>query len=76
MLISIWSDLNMSWKMLHFARVILEKSPDSTREKVKIFAALAEVSMQRGSLSYLSYTCIYLVNSLDAYGLTFCLQKT
>jgi hypothetical protein len=44
--------------MLHFARVILEKSPGSTREKVKIFAALAEVSMRRGSLSCLSYACI------------------
>ena len=54
----------MAWKMLHVARVILEKeyspekSPGSTRAEVKVFAALAKVSMQLGSLSYLSYACI------------------
>ncbi|XP_047086212.1 uncharacterized protein LOC124697712 [Lolium rigidum] len=50
-------DLNLSWKMLHFARVILEKSPDSTREKVKIFAALAEVSIQREDIEYSFIAC-------------------
>ncbi|KAL5198129.1 hypothetical protein ABZP36_001641 [Zizania latifolia] len=41
------SDLDQAWKMLDIARAIVEKSPDDTIEKVKIFSALAEVSMER-----------------------------
>ncbi|KAG8081355.1 hypothetical protein GUJ93_ZPchr0007g4120 [Zizania palustris] len=41
------SDLDQAWKMLDIARAIVEKSPDDTMEKVKIFSALAEVSMER-----------------------------
>jgi hypothetical protein len=52
------SDLDLPWRMLHVARSILEKSPGSTMEKVEILATLAEVSMQGGSLSYLSYARI------------------
>uniref|UniRef100_A0ACD5UZF8 Uncharacterized protein n=1 Tax=Avena sativa TaxID=4498 RepID=A0ACD5UZF8_AVESA len=41
------SDLDLAWKMLDIARAIVEKNPDNTMEKVKIFSALAEVSMER-----------------------------
>jgi nuclear autoantigenic sperm protein len=41
------SDLDLSWKMLDIARVIVEKSPDSTLQKVKIFSVLGEVSLER-----------------------------
>ncbi|XP_062187934.1 uncharacterized protein LOC133891240 [Phragmites australis] len=41
------SDLDLSWKMLDIARAIVEKSPDNTLEKVKIFSALGEVSLER-----------------------------
>uniref|UniRef100_A0A0E0Q3J2 Tetratricopeptide SHNi-TPR domain-containing protein n=1 Tax=Oryza rufipogon TaxID=4529 RepID=A0A0E0Q3J2_ORYRU len=41
------SDLDQAWKMLDIARAIVEKSPDDTLEKAKIFSALAEVSMER-----------------------------
>uniref|UniRef100_A0A0D9WV29 Tetratricopeptide SHNi-TPR domain-containing protein n=1 Tax=Leersia perrieri TaxID=77586 RepID=A0A0D9WV29_9ORYZ len=41
------SDLDQAWKMLDIARAIIEKSPDDTLEKAKIFSALAEVSMER-----------------------------
>jgi hypothetical protein len=50
------SDLDPAWKMLDIARAIVEKSPDNTLEKVKIFSALAEVSMERGILCHLSYS--------------------
>ncbi|XP_051196855.1 uncharacterized protein [Lolium perenne] len=56
-IIEYYSDLDLAWKMLHFARVILEKSPGSTREKVKIFAALAEVSMRREDRDYSIIAC-------------------
>lgn len=36
--------------MLDIARVIVEKSPDNPLLKVKIFSALGEVSLERGSL--------------------------
>ncbi|PNT61481.1 hypothetical protein BRADI_5g15692v3 [Brachypodium distachyon] len=41
------SDLDLAWKMLDIARAIVEKTPDNTMEKVNIFSALAEVSMER-----------------------------
>ncbi|CAM0905245.1 unnamed protein product [Alopecurus aequalis] len=41
------SDLDLAWKMLDIARAIVEKNSDNTMEKVKIFSALAEVSMER-----------------------------
>ncbi|GJN10424.1 hypothetical protein PR202_ga28515 [Eleusine coracana subsp. coracana] len=41
------SDLDLSWKMLDIARVIVEKSPDNILLKVKIFSALGEVSLER-----------------------------
>lgn len=41
------SDLDLAWKMLDVARAIVEKSPEDTIEKVNIFAALGEVSMER-----------------------------
>uniref|UniRef100_J3MI88 Tetratricopeptide SHNi-TPR domain-containing protein n=2 Tax=Oryza brachyantha TaxID=4533 RepID=J3MI88_ORYBR len=41
------SDLDQAWKILDIARAIVEKSPDDTMEKAKIFSALAEVSMER-----------------------------
>jgi hypothetical protein len=53
-------------------------------EKVKVFSALADVkimstlgrgSLGRGSQSYLSYSCIQLVNGLIKHG-HFYLQKT
>lgn len=49
------SDLDLAWKMLNTARAIVAKSPDKTMEKVNILNALAEISMKRGKLSYLSY---------------------
>lgn len=47
------SDLDLSWKLLDIARAIVEKSPEDTMEKVNIWAALGEVSMERG----LSFLC-------------------
>ncbi|KAJ4747381.1 Nuclear autoantigenic sperm protein [Rhynchospora pubera] len=44
------SDLDLAWKMLDIARVIAEQSPEDTLEKVNIFSALAEVSMEREDL--------------------------
>nr|BAK05044.1 predicted protein [Hordeum vulgare subsp. vulgare] len=41
------SDLDLAWQMLDIARGIVEKNPENTLEKVKIFCALAEVSMER-----------------------------
>ncbi|TKW30253.1 hypothetical protein SEVIR_2G023100v4 [Setaria viridis] len=41
------SDLDLSWKMLDIARAIVEKSPDNTIEKVKIYSALGEVALER-----------------------------
>lgn len=55
------SDLDLAWKMLDIARAIVEKNPDNTMEKVKIFSALAEVSMERGDLCCPSYSCNKLV---------------
>jgi nuclear autoantigenic sperm protein len=45
------NDLDHSWKMLDIARAIVEKSPENTMEKVKIYSALAEVATERGSHS-------------------------
>ncbi|XP_044985856.1 uncharacterized protein LOC123453151 isoform X2 [Hordeum vulgare subsp. vulgare] len=42
------SDLDLAWKMLNTARVIVAKSPDKTMEKVNILNLLAEISMRRG----------------------------
>ncbi|KQJ87833.2 hypothetical protein BRADI_4g13794v3 [Brachypodium distachyon] len=48
------SDLDLAWKQLNFARVIVEKSPnDNAMEKFKILFALAEVSMERGDFDNL-----------------------
>ncbi|KAF3323969.1 protein NASP [Carex littledalei] len=44
------SDLDLAWKMLDIARVIAENCPEDTLEKVNIFSALAEVSMEREDL--------------------------
>ncbi|CAD6226988.1 unnamed protein product [Miscanthus lutarioriparius] len=41
------NDLDLSWKMLDIARAIVEKTPDNTMEKVKIYSALAEVATER-----------------------------
>ncbi|XP_072987663.1 NASP-related protein sim3 [Typha latifolia] len=41
------SDLDLAWKMLDVARAIVEKSPEATMEKVNVWAALGEVSMER-----------------------------
>ncbi|VAH97683.1 unnamed protein product [Triticum turgidum subsp. durum] len=41
------SDLDLAWKMLNTARVIVAKSPEKTMEKVTILTALAEISMRR-----------------------------
>ncbi|ONK60146.1 uncharacterized protein A4U43_C08F14870 [Asparagus officinalis] len=41
------SDLDLAWKMLDVARIIVEKSPEDTIEKVNIYAALGEVSLER-----------------------------
>ncbi|VAI39384.1 unnamed protein product [Triticum turgidum subsp. durum] len=41
------SDLDLAWKMLNTARVIVAKSPEKTMEKVNILIALAEISMTR-----------------------------
>ena len=65
------SDLDLAWKMLDISRAIVEKNPDSTMEKVKIFSALAEVSMERGILCHLSCSCHKLVLCLDIHGPTF-----
>uniref|UniRef100_A0ACD5Z8J6 Uncharacterized protein n=1 Tax=Avena sativa TaxID=4498 RepID=A0ACD5Z8J6_AVESA len=47
-------DFNLAWKMLHIAKTILEKCPESSIEKVKIFSALADVkilsAVGRGSM--------------------------
>jgi hypothetical protein len=70
--------------MLHIARTILEKCPGSSMEKVKVFSALADVkimsalvrgSLERGSQSDLTCSCIRLVNGLIKHG-HFYLQKT
>uniref|UniRef100_A0ACD5U943 Uncharacterized protein n=1 Tax=Avena sativa TaxID=4498 RepID=A0ACD5U943_AVESA len=58
-------DLDLAWKMLHVARVILEKSPGSTREKVKIFVALAKVSMQREDIEYSFIACFKALAILE-----------
>jgi len=47
------SDLDLAWKMLDIARAIVEKSPENTMEKVKIYSALGEVALERGCYSYL-----------------------
>ncbi|ONK60328.1 uncharacterized protein A4U43_C08F17050 [Asparagus officinalis] len=41
------SDLDLAWKMLDVARIIVEKSLEDTIEKVNIYAALGEVSLER-----------------------------
>jgi len=47
-------DFNLAWKMFHIAKTILEKCPESSIEKVKIFSALADVkilsAVGRGSM--------------------------
>ncbi|CAM0903915.1 unnamed protein product [Alopecurus aequalis] len=45
-------DLDLAWKMLHIARAILEKNPCFSMEKVEIFCALADVSMEREDIDY------------------------
>lgn len=42
------SDLDLAWKMLDVARAIVERCPDDNIEKVNIFSALGEVSLERG----------------------------
>ncbi|KAL0914659.1 hypothetical protein M5K25_015025 [Dendrobium thyrsiflorum] len=41
------SDLDLAWKMLDIARAIFEKKPEHSIEKVNVFSALGEVSMER-----------------------------
>ncbi|XP_077224052.1 tetratricopeptide repeat (TPR)-like superfamily protein [Tasmannia lanceolata] len=41
------SDLDLAWKLLDVARVIVEKQSVDTMEKVNILAALGEVSLER-----------------------------
>ena len=41
------SDLDLAWKMLDIARVILEKQPCDTIEKVNVISALGDVSLER-----------------------------
>ncbi|KAK6922788.1 hypothetical protein RJ641_011092 [Dillenia turbinata] len=41
------SDLDLAWKMLDVARVIVEKNSDDTMEKVNILSTLAEVALER-----------------------------
>lgn len=50
-------DLDLAWRMLHIARSILEKSPDSTMEKVEIFAVLSDVSMEAEDIDYSLIAC-------------------
>uniref|UniRef100_A0ACD5UPY2 Uncharacterized protein n=1 Tax=Avena sativa TaxID=4498 RepID=A0ACD5UPY2_AVESA len=64
-LYSMMIDLDLAWKMLHVARVILEKSPGSTREKVKVFVALAKVSMQREDIEYSFIACFKALAILE-----------
>jgi len=45
-------DLDLAWKMLHIARAIHEKCPFIPMEGVKIFRALAEVSLEREDIDY------------------------
>lgn len=42
------SDLDLAWKMLDVARVIVENHSGDTMEKVDILSALAEVALERG----------------------------
>lgn len=53
------SDLDLAWKNLEAARVILDKQED-TIEKVDVISALGDVSLERGKL--ISQCC----NSLQA----------
>lgn len=46
------SDLDMAWKMLDIARAITDKHSTDTMEKVDILCALAEISLERGSISF------------------------
>lgn len=41
------SDIDMAWEMLDIARALVEKSPGTTMEDVKILSALAEVCLKR-----------------------------
>ncbi|KAM0833227.1 hypothetical protein ACQ4PT_064391 [Festuca glaucescens] len=65
------SDLDLAWKMLHVARVIFEKCPGSSRDKVKILAALAKVSVQRDDTDNSFITCFkalaILANLVEPY---------
>lgn len=47
------SDLDLAWKMLDVARLIVEKHSDDTLEKVDILSALAEVALERGKVNLL-----------------------
>jgi hypothetical protein len=56
-------DLDMAWKMLDIARmIVLAKSPEKTMEKFNTFYALAEVYMKRGSSVLLVTTMLGQVN--------------
>ena len=46
------SDLDTAWKMLDIARAITDKHSTDTMEKVDILCALAEISLERGSVSF------------------------
>lgn len=48
------SDLDLAWKMLESARVILDKQED-TVEKVDVISALGDVSLERGRLIKLKF---------------------
>ena len=42
--------MDLAWKMLDIARAIAEKDSVNTMEKVDILLALAESSLERGTL--------------------------
>ncbi|XP_037436555.1 uncharacterized protein LOC119303525 [Triticum dicoccoides] len=58
-------DLDLAWKMLHVARAISEKSPGSTNEKYKLFAALARVSVERGDTNYSLIACFKALANME-----------
>uniref|UniRef100_A0ACD5Z5B9 Uncharacterized protein n=1 Tax=Avena sativa TaxID=4498 RepID=A0ACD5Z5B9_AVESA len=58
-------DLYLPWRMLHVARSILENNPGSTMEKVQIFAALVDVSMQGEDIDYSLIVCFKALAILE-----------
>ncbi|KAM3261062.1 hypothetical protein ACQJBY_051995 [Aegilops geniculata] len=58
-------DLDLAWKMLHVARAISEKSPGSTTEKYKLFAALARVCVEREDTNYSLIVCFKALANME-----------